>query len=48
MPGLYGPSFRAGERFLKRFRWLQHGRVQLYVLYIMVTLVVLLVWEVGR
>jgi hypothetical protein len=26
-------------------RWVQHGKVQLYVLYIAVTLVVLLIWE---
>ena len=30
---------------LARLRWLQHGRVQLYVLYILLTLVVLLVWK---
>lgn len=47
LPNLYEPCWRVGERFLKRFRWLQHGRVQLYVLYIMVTLIVLMVWKLG-
>lgn len=47
MPNAYEPCFRGGERLLKRFRWLQQGRVQLYVLYIMVTLLVLLAWELG-
>jgi hypothetical protein len=34
-PGLervYAPLFRGIARVLARFRWLQHGRVQLYVL----------------
>jgi NADH:ubiquinone oxidoreductase subunit 5 (subunit L)/multisubunit Na+/H+ antiporter MnhA subunit len=47
MPNVYEPCFRGGERFLKKFRWLQHGRVQLYVLYIMATLLVLMVWKLG-
>ncbi|HJQ85465.1 MAG TPA: proton-conducting transporter membrane subunit [Candidatus Binatia bacterium] len=42
---VYGPVFAAIERALSGFRWLQHGRVQLYVLYIAVTLLVLFVWE---
>jgi len=37
--------FRAASGTLARLRWLQHGRVQLYVLYILLTLVVLLVWK---
>jgi hypothetical protein len=32
---------------LSRLRWLQHGRVQLYILYIAVTLLVLLVWKLD-
>ncbi len=33
------------ERMSLKLRWLQHGRVHLYLLYIFVTLVVLLVWR---
>jgi len=44
---LYQPVFRAVGWGLARLRWLQHGRVQLYVLYIAVTLLVLLVWYLG-
>jgi hypothetical protein len=32
---------------LARMRWLQQGRIQLYVLYIALTLLVLLVWKLG-
>jgi NADH:ubiquinone oxidoreductase subunit 5 (subunit L)/multisubunit Na+/H+ antiporter MnhA subunit len=49
-PGLervYAPLFRGIARVLARFRWLQHGRVQLYVLYIALTLVTLLLWRIG-
>jgi hydrogenase-4 component B len=42
---LYAPLFEAVRRTASRFRGLQHGRVQLYVLYIAATLVLLLVWE---
>jgi formate hydrogenlyase subunit 3/multisubunit Na+/H+ antiporter MnhD subunit len=44
---LYRPLFHALERGLASFRWLQHGRVQLYVLYIALTLVALLLWKIG-
>ena len=44
---LYQPVFMGIERSLTVFRWLQHGRVQLYVLYIAFTLLVLLVWTLG-
>jgi formate hydrogenlyase subunit 3/multisubunit Na+/H+ antiporter MnhD subunit len=44
---LYAPAFRAVSRSLAWLRWLQHGRVQLYVLYIAVVLVALLVWGMG-
>ncbi len=30
-----------------KLRWLQHGRIQLYVLYIALTILVLLVWKLG-
>ncbi|HZP43698.1 MAG TPA: proton-conducting transporter membrane subunit [Candidatus Binatia bacterium] len=45
---VWDPAFRGVRRGLARLRWLQHGEVQLYVLYIAATLVVLLAWTVGR
>jgi hydrogenase-4 component B len=45
---LYRPVFVGIARSLSAFRWLQHGRVQLYVLYIAITLLVLLVWKLGE
>lgn len=45
--GLYAPVFRGLDRVLARFRWLQHGQVQLYVLYVALTLVALLLWSVA-
>jgi hydrogenase-4 component B len=44
---VYEPAFAGIERALAAFRWLQHGRVQLYVLYIALTLLVLLVWRLA-
>jgi hydrogenase-4 component B len=45
--GLYVPVFTAIARRLSALRWLQHGRVHLYVLYIALTLVALLIWKLG-
>lgn len=42
---LYRPGFQYIAAWLSRLRWLQHGNVQLYVLYIAVTLMVLLAWK---
>ncbi|MDD3604321.1 MAG: proton-conducting transporter membrane subunit [Kiritimatiellae bacterium] len=42
---MYRPIFNATEKFLTRFQWLQHGRLNLYILCIMVTLIVILVWK---
>ncbi len=42
---VFRPLFRRVEAALARLRWLQQGRLQLYVLYIAVTLLVLLVWK---
>ncbi len=42
---LYRPIFKGVERFLLRLHWIQQGRVQLYVLYVAVTLLFLLVWN---
>ena len=45
---VYRPVFAGLERTVAPLRWLQHGRVQLYVLYIAFTLLVLLVWKLGE
>ena len=42
---LFRPAFRGIERLLLWCHWLQQGRVQLYILYVAVTLLVLLVWN---
>ncbi len=42
---MYRPMFERAEAWLSQLRWLQHGNVQLYVLYIAMTLIVLLVWK---
>jgi len=44
---LYAPVFRRTARLIARLRWLQHGRVHLYVLYLTITIVLLLVWQFG-
>jgi hydrogenase-4 component B len=44
---LYRPVFRQTGNLLARLRWLQHGRVHLYVLYLTITILVLLVWQFG-
>lgn len=44
---IYRPAATGVDRSLVRLRWLQHGRINLYILYIAVTLVALLVWKVG-
>jgi hypothetical protein len=45
---VYRPVFTALGRSLSAFRWLQHGRVQLYVLYVALTLLVLFLWKLGE
>jgi len=42
---LYRPVFAVIERFLGRFRFLQHGRLNLYILYIVLALLALLAWK---
>jgi hypothetical protein len=44
---IYKPAFTLLDRALVRLRWLQHGTVQIYVLYIALTLLALLVWKLG-
>ena len=41
------PLFKRTDRLLARLRWLQAGRVQLYILYIAVTIIILFVWKFG-
>ena len=44
---VFRPVFAGVERALDRLRALQHGRIQLYVLYIVLTLIALMVWKLG-
>jgi hydrogenase-4 component B len=44
---IYRPIFLGVEWFSDRLRWIQHGRNQLYILYIALTLIILLVWKLG-
>lgn len=44
---LFRPLFVGIFWSLAKLRWLQHGRLQLYVLYIAITLLILLVWILG-
>jgi hydrogenase-4 component B len=41
----YAPVFRGLERLLAALRVLQQGRVQVYVLYVVLTLLALLIWK---
>jgi hypothetical protein len=42
---VYQPAFFHLNEGLAKLRWLQHGNVQLYVLYIALTLLALLLWK---
>jgi formate hydrogenlyase subunit 3/multisubunit Na+/H+ antiporter MnhD subunit len=42
---LYRPIFRCIERFLLWLHWMQQGQVQIYILYVAVTLLLLLIWN---
>ena len=44
---IFRPAFAAAGAALSRLRWLQHGRLQMYVLYIAAALLVLLVWRLS-
>lgn len=44
---LLRPGIRGVGSLLSSLRWLQHGRLQLYVLYIAIALVALLVWRLA-
>ena len=45
---LYKPVFLAVERGLSKFQWLQHGHLNFYILYIVLTLLALLAWKLGK
>jgi hydrogenase-4 component B len=42
---IYVPLFGTCRAVIFRLRWLQHGRLQIYILYIALTLLVLLLWK---
>lgn len=44
---VYQPLFSYFLYFLRLFRFIQHGHVRLYVLYIVLTLIALLTWKLG-
>ncbi|MBN1490560.1 MAG: hypothetical protein JXA69_11640 [Phycisphaerae bacterium] len=44
---VYSPVFRGVARVVSGLRWFQHGRVQIYVLYIALTLLALLLWKLD-
>jgi hydrogenase-4 component B len=44
---LFRPVFQAVIWGSAKLRWLQQGRIQLYVLYIAVTVLSLLIWKLG-
>jgi hydrogenase-4 component B len=43
--GVYRPIFETVGRILSKLRVMQQGRIQLYVLYIVLTLIVLFIWK---
>ena len=43
----FEPLFREVARAAVRLRWLQHGRIQLYLVNIGATLLVLMIWKLG-
>jgi hydrogenase-4 component B len=44
---LFRPVFTGIERALDRLRVVQQGRIQVYVLYIVLTLIALMIWKLG-
>ncbi len=41
------PLFLGVAWLASKLRWLQEGRIQIYVLYIALTILVLLIWKLG-
>jgi len=44
---VYDPLFLGIAWVASKLRWLQEGRIQIYVLYIALTILVLLIWKLG-
>jgi NADH:ubiquinone oxidoreductase subunit 5 (subunit L)/multisubunit Na+/H+ antiporter MnhA subunit len=44
---VYRPVFAALENLLARLQWMQHGRLNFYILAIVLALIALLVWKMG-
>ena len=44
---IYEPMFLGIAWIASKLRWLQEGRIQIYVLYIALTILVLLIWKLG-
>ncbi|MDD5327189.1 MAG: proton-conducting transporter membrane subunit [Phycisphaerae bacterium] len=42
---MYEPAYKWISLLLSKLRWFQHGRLQIYVLYIALTLGILLIWK---
>ncbi|MEN6385359.1 MAG: proton-conducting transporter membrane subunit [Phycisphaerales bacterium] len=42
---LYRPIFKWVDVIISKMRWVQYGVVQMYVLYIAITLIILLIWK---
>jgi len=42
---LYRPIFKWVDALMSKMRWVQYGVVQMYVLYIAITLIILMVWK---
>ena len=43
----YEPLFLGVAWLASKLRWLQEGHIQIYVLYIALTILVLLIWKLG-
>ena len=41
----FKPLFSGTDRLLGKLRWLQHGSIQIYILYIAATLMILMLWK---
>jgi hypothetical protein len=44
---IYRPIFGGVAWLALKLRWLQQGRIQLYVLYVAATMLALLIWKLG-
>jgi hypothetical protein len=44
---VYEPLFAGIGSVASKLRWLQEGRIQIYVLYIALTILTLLIWKLG-